>query len=104
MSSVIHVFFPKRRLAKFFKKNIYSCYGFLESKQESIKRISLNTQTLIMVFNEILIPQDFFFRTTVTRQKIRRRKFVSFSQITLFKENHIYFRTIMFLQIRGNNY
>ena len=46
----------------------------LEDRQELIKRISLNTRTLIVVFNEILIPQDSFSRTTVTRQKIRRRR------------------------------
>ena len=45
----------------------------LEDRQELIKRISLNTQTLIVVFNEILIPQHSFSRTTVTRQRIRRR-------------------------------
>ena len=48
----------------------------LKYRQELIKRISLNTRTLIMVFNEILIPQDSFSRTTVTRRRIRRRKFV----------------------------
>ena len=32
----------------------------LEDRQELIKRISLNTRTLIVTFNEILIPQDSF--------------------------------------------
>ena len=58
-------------------KNIYSCYGFLESRQEPIKRTSLNTQILIVIFNEILIPQDSFSRTIITRQRIRRRKFAT---------------------------
>ena len=57
----------------------------LEDRQELIKRISLNTQTLIVVFNEILIPQDSFSRTTITRQRIRRRKFVTLFQNHLFK-------------------
>ena len=48
----------------------------LEDRQEPIKRISLNTQTLIMVFNEILIPQYSCSRTTITRRRIHRRKFV----------------------------
>ena len=47
----------------------------LKDRQELIKRISLNTRTLIVVFNEILIPQDSFSRTTVTRRRIHRRKF-----------------------------
>ena len=51
--------------------------GFLESRQEPIKRTLLNTRILIVVFNEILIPQDFFSRTIVTRQKTRRRKFIA---------------------------
>ena len=53
----------------------------LEDRQEPVKRISLNTRTLIVVFNEILIPQDSFSRTTVTRPRIRRRKSVFISKI-----------------------
>ena len=49
----------------------------LEDRQELIKRISLNTRTLIAVFNEILIRQDSFSKTTVTHRRIRRRKFVT---------------------------
>ena len=56
----------------------------LKDRQELIKRISLNTRTLIVTFNEILIPQDSFSSTTVTRRRIRRRKFV-----TLFKNHFI---------------
>ena len=48
----------------------------LEDRQELIKRISLNSRTLIVVFNEILIPQDSFSMTTVTRRRIYCRKFV----------------------------
>ena len=47
----------------------------LEDRQELIKRILLNTRILIVVFNEILMPQDSFSRTTITRQRIHRRKF-----------------------------
>ena len=32
-------------------------------------RISLNTCVLLMVFNEILIPQDSFTKTNVTRKR-----------------------------------
>ena len=72
-SSVIRVPFPKRHLTNYFKK-IYSCYVFsLEDRQQLIKRISLNTQTLIVVFNEILIPQDSFSRTTIIHRRIHRR-------------------------------
>ena len=53
---------------------------FLGSRQESIKRTSLNTRILIVVFNEILIPQDSSSRTTVTHQRIRHQKFVTSSQ------------------------
>ena len=52
----------------------------LEDRQELIKRISLNSRTLIVVFNEILIPQDSFSKTTVTRQRIRRRRFAVISK------------------------
>ena len=52
----------------------------LEDRQELIKRISLNTRTLIVVFNKILIPQDSFSRTIVTRRKIRHRKYIIMSQ------------------------
>ena len=38
----------------------------LEDRQEPIKRISLNIRTLIVIFNEILIPQDSFSMTIVT--------------------------------------
>ena len=73
-SSITCVPFPKRHLTNYLKK-AYSCFVFffLEDRQELIKRISLNTRILIVVFNEILIPQDFFSRTTVTRQRIHRR-------------------------------
>ena len=58
-----------------FWMNIYYCYGiFLSNKRGPIKRISLNTRILFVVFNEILISQDSFSRTTVTRQRIRRRR------------------------------
>ena len=56
----------------------------LEDRQKLIKRILLNTRTLIVVFNEILISQDSFSMTTVTRRRIRRRKFVTTFQ------NHFY--------------
>ena len=45
----------------------------LEDRQELIKRILLNTRTLIVAFNEILIPQDSFSRTTITHRRIHRR-------------------------------
>ena len=86
---VIHVPFPKRHLTNHLK-NIYSCYGFLESRQEPIKRILLNTWILIVVFNEILIPQDFFSMTTVTRQIIRHRRFMTtFQNQILLKLSHL---------------
>ena len=50
-------------------KSIYSCYGFLESRQEPIKRTSLNTRILIVVFNKILIPQDSFFEDNCNSSK-----------------------------------
>ena len=74
-SSGIHTPFPKRYLTNYLKKIILVMFLSLEYRQETIKRISLNTRTLIVVFNEILIPQDSFSKTTVTRQRIRRRKF-----------------------------
>ena len=39
-----------------------------------------------MIFNEILIPQDFFTETNITRKRVRRRKFafVSNQLILLF--------------------
>ena len=64
-SSVIRVPFPKRHLTVI--KNIRVM--FLEDKQEFIKRISLNTWILIVVFNEILIPQDFFFEDNCNSSK-----------------------------------
>ena len=58
-----------------FRKSIHYYYEFFfRNKRKTIKRISLNTQTLFVVFNEILIPQDSFFRTIVTRQRIHRRR------------------------------
>ena len=72
----------------------------LEDRQELIKRISLNTRILIVVFNEILMPQDSFSRTIVTRRRIRCRKFV-----TIFK-NHLKFYTFFFVfkkSMKDNN-
>ena len=52
-----------------------------------------------MVFNEILIPQDFFSRTTVIRQRIHRRKFTliankvcikTFLSLHITKKAHAY--------------
>ena len=84
---VIHIPFPKWHLTNHLK-SIYSCYGFLEHRQEPIKRTSLNTRILIVVFNEILIPQDFFSMTTITHQRIRRRKFIIYLlKSNLFKVN-----------------
>ena len=98
LSSVIRVPFPKRNLTNLFKR-IYSCFVFsLEDRQELIKRISLNTWTLIVVFNEILIPQDSFSRTTVTRQKIHHREFATtFPKIILFKISYFCFYFIFLL-------
>ena len=84
LSLVIHVPFPKRHLTN--QKKNYSCYGFLEIRQEPIKRTSLNTRILIVVFNEILIPEDSFSRTIVTRQRIHRQKFAT----TFYSKFHIF--------------
>ena len=55
-------------------------FFFLEDRQELIKRISLNTRIFIVVFNEILISQDFFSKIIIIRRRIHRRKFVIISQ------------------------
>ena len=73
LSSVIRIPFPKRHLTNYLKKNILVMFFSLEDKQELIKSISLNARTHIVIFNEILVPQNSFSRTTVTRQRIRRR-------------------------------
>ena len=89
-SSIIRVPSPKRHLTKYLKKFVLCS---LEDRQGLIKRISLNTWIFIVVFNEILIPQDSFSRTTVTRQRIRCRKFM-----TKFK-NHLKFHISFILYI-----
>ena len=96
-SSVIHVPFSKRHLSN--KKNIYFCHGFLESRQEPIKRTLLNTWILIVVFNEILIPQDSSSRTTVTRQRIHRRKFATTFPKSFYSKFHIFAFILFFLFI-----
>ena len=89
-SSIIRVPFPKRHLTNYLKRFILVMF-FLEDRLELIKRISLNTRTLIVVFNEILIPQDSFSMTTVTRRRIHRRKFM-----TIF-QNHLKFLIFVFI-------
>ena len=74
--SVIRVPFPKTTFNKLFKKFILVMFLSLEDRQELIKRISLNTRTLIVIFNEIPIHQDSCSRTTVTCRRIHRQKFV----------------------------
>ena len=69
---------------------------FLEDGQEFIKRISLNTRTLIVVFNEILIPQYSFSMTTITRRRIHRRKFVTLFQNHFIQNYIIFFAFILF--------
>ena len=67
-SSVICVPFPKRHLTNLFKR-IHSYYVFLEDRQKLIKRISLNTWTLIMVFNEDSNISRFFFENNCNSSK-----------------------------------
>ena len=69
-SSEIHIPLPKQHLSKILKK-IYIIIRviFSEDEQELIKRISLNTWILIVVFNGILIPQDFFFEDNCNSSK-----------------------------------
>ena len=75
-----------------FERIFNAIMNFFRNKRELIKRISLNTWILFVVFNEILIPQDSFSRTTVTRPRIRRRKFTFISKIfILFLVNTIHF-------------
>ena len=83
-SSIIRVPSPKTTF-DIYLKNIRVI--FLEDKQELIKRISLNTWILIVVFNEILIPQDSFSKTTIIRRKIRRWKspFIFQNTFVIFK-------------------
>ena len=40
-----------------------------------------------MIFNEILIPQDFFTKTNVIRKRVRRRKFVLMENINFIFVN-----------------
>ena len=47
-----------------------------------------------MIFNEILIPQDSFSRTTVTRRRIRRR--MNFIK-EIFKKKDIFLQNIFFI-------
>ena len=45
-----------------------------------------------MIFNKILIPQESFTKTNVTRKRVRRRKFViTFKSYFLFKISHFVF-------------
>ena len=90
-SSVIHVPLPKQRLKNIYKKIIIHVI-FLEDKQELIKRISLNTWILIVVFNEILIPQDFFFEDNYNSSKN------PLSKILIYLKN-IYFINIIVIII-----
>ena len=50
-----------------------------------------------MIFNEILIPQDFFTETNVTRKKVCRRKFV-----TTFQNCFIFFNLPNYLLLVPN--
>ena len=88
LSSVIHILSPKRHLT--FIKNIRVI--FLEDKQELIKRISLNTWILIVVFNEILIPWDFFFEDNCNSSKNPSSEIHDYlPKINLFKANKLTF-------------
>ena len=94
-SLVICVPSPKRHLTNYLKKILLIIFSF-EDRLKLIKRISLNTLTLIAIFNEILIPQDSFSRTIVTRQRIRRRKFVTLFQNHSIQKFHILFIYILY--------
>ena len=43
-----------------------------------------------MIFNEILIPQDSFTKTNVTRKRVRRRKFAITFQNYFYLKFHIF--------------
>ena len=45
-----------------------------------------------MIFNEILIPQDSFTKTNVTRKRVCRRKFVLMENINFIFVNITLFR------------
>ena len=55
-----------------------------------------------MVFNEILIPQDSFTKTNVTRKKVRSRKFVTTFQ-NRFTWNFSFCSYIFFENMEDND-
>ena len=67
---VIRNSFCQNLFLAFFTKHLFKI------KYKFLYRISLNTWVLLMVFNEILTPQDSFTETNVTRKRVRRRKFI----------------------------
>ena len=57
-----------------------------------------------MIFNKILIPQDSFTKTNVTRKRVRRRKFViTFKSYFLFKISHFVFIHFFLENMENNN-
>ena len=57
-----------------------------------------------MVFNEILIPQDSFSMTTVTRPRIRRRRFMTiFPKLLYLKTSHLITCFFMLENMRMNS-
>ena len=50
-----------------------------------------------MIFNEILIPQDSFTETNVTRKKIHRRKFATTFPKSFYSKFHIFAFILFFV-------
>ena len=61
--TLLEIYFVEIHFSTFLLKNPFKI------KYEFLYRTSLNTWVLLMIFNEILIPQDSFTETNVTRKK-----------------------------------
>ena len=68
----------------------------MESRQEPIKRTSLNTRIPIVVFNEILIPQDSLTETNVTRKRSVVGSSYLYSKIILKFQLFVFFFIYIF--------
>ena len=91
---IIRKHYQKFILSKFifdiFIKHLFTI------KYEFLYRISLNTWVLLLVFNEILIPQDFFTETNVTCKMSIVENSKPYPKIIFYWKFHILFLYIFY--------
>ena len=95
LKTLLEIYFIKIHFWHFIKHLFTIKYEFLY-------KISLNTWVLLMVFNEILISQDSFTETNVTRKRSIVENSWLHSKIVLFETLHL-ITCFYMLEIVGMN-